>query len=112
MTGFFANVTHDLRTPLTLIRAHAEALLERARPCDSSVRDGLERILTETDTVSRLVDDLFTLARLEERGLLLFLQPISVEDILADVVETLRPLARRAGRIALSLDVEPGCPPL
>ncbi len=110
--AFFANVTHDLRTPLTLIRAHAEALLERARPRDSSVRDGLERILAETDTLSRLVDDLFTLARLEERGLPLFLQPISVEDILADVVETLRPLARRAGRIAFSLDVEPGCPPL
>jgi len=110
--AFFANVTHDLRTPLTLIRAHAEALLERAQPRDASMRDGLERILAETDTLSRLVDDLFTLARLEERGLPLFLQPISVEDILADVVETLRPLARRAGRIALSLDVEPGCPPL
>ncbi len=110
--AFFANVTHELRTPLTLIRAHAEALLEHVRPRDSSVGDSLDRMIAQTGTLRRLVDDLFSVVRLEERGLPLVLQPISVESTLADVVETVRPLARRAGRIALSLDVEPGCPSL
>jgi signal transduction histidine kinase len=109
---FFANITHDLRTPLAVIRAQAEALAEQQLAPDTHLRTGLERIVEETEVLGRLVDDLFTLARLEERGLSLTLQPLDLQPLVASVVETMRPLARRAGYVALAADAAAHCPPV
>ncbi len=110
--AFFANIAHDLRTPLALIRAQAETLLARDKRDHEEERAGLERIVQETETLGRLVEDLFTLARLDERGLPLQVAPVDLGALLPDIVESVRPLARRAGHITLVCEVARDCPPV
>lgn len=65
MRRFVADASHDLRTPLTSVRGYAE--LYRQDPGDEvSVARSMERIEAEATRMSRLVDDLLLLARLDE----------------------------------------------
>jgi heavy metal sensor kinase len=59
---FTANASHDLRTPLSLIRTHAEIALRRTRS-EMEYRDSLARILTVSEGTTRLVESLLALAR-------------------------------------------------
>lgn len=59
---FTANASHDLRTPLSLIRTHAEIALRRTRS-EMEYRDSLARILSISEETTRLVESLLTLAR-------------------------------------------------
>lgn len=74
---FLTNITHDLRTPLTVIRAHHENAQQHLRSEHESVGEALERIRHEVETLARMVEVLFTLARLEEQTLPLRPQPVS-----------------------------------
>ncbi|MCX2727154.1 ATP-binding protein [Thermomicrobium sp. 4228-Ro] len=110
--AFFANVAHDLRTPLALIRVRADNLIERVARERPDLQEELEQIAQETETLSRLIEDLFTLARLDERGLPLHLAPVDLATIFTAIVESVRPLAWRAGRIVVTSEVSPDCPPV
>jgi heavy metal sensor kinase len=59
---FTANASHDLRTPLSLIRTHAEIALRRKRS-EVEYRESLARILSVSEETTRLVESLLTLAR-------------------------------------------------
>ncbi|MBV8205703.1 MAG: HAMP domain-containing protein [Acidobacteria bacterium] len=62
---FIANVSHELRTPLTSIEGFTETLLESGAATDSESREFLEVIRRNTLRMSRLTEDLLTLARVE-----------------------------------------------
>lgn len=80
---FISSASHELRAPLTLIRASAEVALRNAE--DEDQRELLADVLSESDHMRRLVDDLLTLSRLDSGALTLQRQPIQLSDFLADI---------------------------
>jgi signal transduction histidine kinase len=80
---FISNASHELRTPLTLMHASAEVGL-RSQPNDEQ-KEILQDILGETDYMSRLVDDLLLLSRLDSRRLKLERERVSMPDLLQEV---------------------------
>ncbi|MFZ4895412.1 sensor histidine kinase [Plantibacter sp. Mn2098] len=95
---FFAWISHDLRTPLTGMRALAEAL-EAGVAADPT--DYTRRIRTQVDTMNRLVDDLFELSKLHSGTLRLRLESVDLLDVVSDAVADVQPLAAvRSIRIA------------
>jgi two-component system, OmpR family, sensor kinase len=92
------NASHELRTPLTVLTAELELSLREDLP--EAARAATTSALEEARRVSRLADDLLTLAQLEESGL-----PLSVEPV--DLDELLQLVAARAARrpTALGRDI-------
>jgi signal transduction histidine kinase len=81
---FIADASHELRTPITVIRGQLEVLAAQANPTAADVRLAEEHVNREITRISRLVDDLLLLAQAEQTD---FLRPESIE--LATFVEQL-----------------------
>ena len=78
-----ADVSHELRTPITVIQGNVEGILDGLYPADEA---RLKSILEETQILSRLVDDLRTLALAESGSLKLKREPTEIDVFLRDVV--------------------------
>lgn len=103
---FVANASHELRTPAAAIRALAEVLESGAlRDPDKGPRFATQ-IMQEADRLTRLLDDMLTLTRVERGAELLQVQPLPVAPALAEVVARLQPLAS-ARQIAVRTEVGP-----
>lgn len=94
---FIANVSHELRTPLTSIQGYTETLLD-GLPSDPAVTiDFLEIIRKNAARMSRLTEDLLTLARVESGEQSFQFEAVPAAALLADAEETLRELVRSRG---------------
>ena len=93
---FIANVSHELRTPLTSIQGYTETLLDHPL-ADNPVRDFLEIIRKNAARMSRLTEDLLTLARVESGEQRFEVEPVSAEELLRDALESFREVARSYG---------------
>ncbi|PXX64095.1 phospho-acceptor domain-containing protein [Nocardia tenerifensis] len=93
-------VSHDLRTPLAGIRAMAEALSDGVVAGQADVARYAEQIGSETDRLSRMVDDLFEMSKINAGALRLDLEPVDLRELIDEVLAANRPTADRA-RIAL-----------
>ncbi len=81
--AFISNASHELRTPLTLIKATAEFGL-RSHP-DENQKGYLEDVLHESDYMSKLVDDLLLLSRLDTHRLKLNHELIEIPQLLQEI---------------------------
>ena len=82
-----ASVAHDLRTPLTALHGHLEALASAQSP-PPDVRDRmLAAALAQSDKVRRLSQQLFELATLQTSGQVLHLERFRLDDLVADTVQ-------------------------
>lgn len=90
---FVANASHELRAPLTLLRASTEVALRSTPKHDTEQRELLQDVLQECDHMNILVEDLLLLSRLDAGQLKLERRPISLPDLIADV-------RRQVGRLA------------
>ncbi len=96
-----ADVAHDLRTPLAVMRAEIEAMQDGLSAPDEG---GLSRLHGEVLLLARLVDDLRTLSLAEGGALSLHPVKLDLNEILRGVAENYRPRAERAGaRLHLTL---------
>lgn len=70
-----ANVSHELRTPLSSIRGYSETLLEGALEDKANAKDFLRIINKDSERLSRLIDDLLDLSRIESGKMAMFFAP-------------------------------------
>ncbi|HXY08683.1 MAG TPA: ATP-binding protein [Terriglobales bacterium] len=89
---FIANVSHELRTPLTSIQGYAETLLDGSS--ENHAREFLEIIRKNASRMSRLTEDLLTLARVESGEQRFDIQPVPSAELLRDAVESFQEVAR------------------
>jgi two-component system phosphate regulon sensor histidine kinase PhoR len=93
---FIANVSHELRTPLTSIQGYTETLLDTSTE-NGHVREFLEIIRKNAARMSRLTEDLLTLARVESGEQRFAFEPAAPAELLEDALESFREIARAHG---------------
>ena len=94
---FIANVSHELRTPLTSIQGYSETLLDLSSDNSGSNREFLEIIRKNAARMSRLTEDLLTLARVESGETRFETEPVPPVELLHDAEESFREIARGQG---------------
>jgi signal transduction histidine kinase len=105
-----AAVSHDLRTPLASTRALIEALSDGVAADQQTESRYLSSASRELEHLSRLVDDLFELARIDAGLLELTLEAASLHDLISDTISSFQPQAEQKGvRLAGEVvgDVDP-----
>ncbi len=105
---FVANVSHELKTPITSIKGYVETLLDEVKG-PPHVHEFLEIVMKHANRLQAIVEDLLTLSRLEQdkERQAIALAPGAVEEVLRSVVELSRPRAA-AKNIKLVLRCAPG----
>ncbi len=106
-----AALSHDLRTPLSSIRAMIESIEDGVTTDGSTIRRYQHAIRMEVRQLSVLLDDLFELSRLESGSLLPVRERLGIEDLLSDALEVFHEQAERR-KIQLSGSVEADLPPV
>lgn len=101
---FVADASHELRTPLAIIRGEADVTLRRESRPEGEYREALQVIQSESVRLTRIVDDLFLLARVDAGSTALSKQPVAIDELLHDAVRSVRSLAE-AQQVAVVLDV-------
>jgi signal transduction histidine kinase len=97
--------SHDLRTPLASLRALAEALADDLAPDEATRRRYLAGLTANVERLSGLVDDLFELSAIQAGAVTLQLEPTSLPDLAAEVLDRFEPEAAAAGvRLECRLD--------
>ena len=92
---FIANVSHELRTPLTSLLGYTETLMDESP--DPHAREFLEIIRRNAQRMSRLTEDLLTLARVESGEERLQLAPVPAAELLRDAQVSFSEVARGRG---------------
>jgi two-component system phosphate regulon sensor histidine kinase PhoR len=90
---FVANVSHELKTPLSIIKANVETLLDGAMDDPQHRRPFLEQVGIQSNRLHALILDLLSLARIESGEELFEFQPIPVGEIVQSCMERHRPRA-------------------
>src|SRR5438132_2511707 len=91
---FIANVSHELRTPLTSIQGYSETLLDSVPENGAPNREFLEIIRKNAARMSRLTEDLLTLARVESGETRFDAEAVPPIELLHDAEESFREIAR------------------
>ncbi|MBC7231701.1 MAG: HAMP domain-containing protein [Chloroflexi bacterium] len=94
---FISNVSHELRTPLASLKALVETLRDGALEDTETALRFLNRMETEVEALTQMVNELLELSRIESRQVPLQLAPATVAEVILPAVERLRPQAERAG---------------
>ncbi len=107
-----ANISHDLRSPLTSVRGYLETILLKDEELDPEERRGFLRVvLKNVSGFQRLAEQLFELAKLEAGQASPRLERFPIAELIQDVVLKLRPQAA-AGSIALEAELKEDLPPV
>ena len=104
---FVANVSHELKTPVTAIRSAAETLQDGALKDPAHAVSFVSMIERNAARLQDLVEDLLQLSRIESRALQLRLEPIPLSQVAQSVSQLFADRAAKK-QIALVLDIEPG----
>ena len=100
------NVSHELKTPISALRAHLENMIDGVEPADP---ENLQVMLAQSERLGRLVDQLLELSRLESGDLHLRREPIRLSPLVSQVVSEIA-VTRRGHDVALEQEVPADLP--
>jgi heavy metal sensor kinase len=104
---FVADASHELRTPLAIIRGEADVTLRRSTRSEAEYREAMTVIQGESVRLTRIVEDLFLLARVDAAGPSLRRAPVPLPPVVRDVVHAIRSVAETRGvRVELRLGAD------
>jgi signal transduction histidine kinase len=104
---FMADASHELRTPTAILRTEADVTLSRVSRSEDEYRDSMAIVQDAARRISRIVDDIFLLARADAGHLNANSAPLYLEDVVHDAIRAVRPIAdQRRVHIALHEVVE------
>ena len=94
---FVANVSHEFRTPLTVIRGSLEAMVDGTVENSEEIKRYHQRMLSETRGLERLVEDLLELSRLQSGKITIKKEKLHIPNLLEDAVKSLQTIAVKKG---------------
>jgi two-component system phosphate regulon sensor histidine kinase PhoR len=103
---FVSNVSHELRTPLASIKAYVEMLIDGEADDERTKIDFYEVIQNEANRLSRLIDDILNISRIESGLIKVNKQPQSLAVIISEAIEVITPQAKQK-----SITIDEGATP-
>jgi len=103
---FIADASHELKTPITIIKSNTGVLLANKEQTVESQMKWLERITTGTDRMARLVSELLDIAEMDEAGMAENAQSFDLSEIVAETAQAMEAAAAQKG-IAIKSAIEP-----
>ncbi|MGX7264414.1 sensor histidine kinase [Enterococcus crotali] len=88
--NFLSTISHELRTPVTVIRGSLESLNDGLIEQPEKIEQYHQQLLAESIVLERLINDLLELSRLENPEFIITMEPVSIIDILSDSLRSLR----------------------
>ena len=95
--AFFSNISHELKTPVTVIRGSLEALCDGVLTEPDDVQAYYRQMLTESRWLQRLIQDLLELSRLQSPDYALEIAPVDLSELLSDVAMSATTLCTAKG---------------
>ncbi len=108
---FVANVSHELKTPISAITGFAETLLDGALDNRSDAEKFIDIILSHSARLQRLVEDLLTLSRIEMGEMQFRMQAVHVKQTVENTLSLMKPQAEARG-ITVTQEIGPGLLPV
>ncbi|MCZ7436912.1 SpoIIE family protein phosphatase [Micromonospora sp. WMMC241] len=105
-TAFFSNISHEFRTPLTLIMGPVDELRGRLRDADEQTREELEVVRRNGLRLGKLVNSLLDFSRIEAGRMQARYQPVDLAAVTADLASVFRSAIERAG-LVFEVDCRP-----
>ncbi|HLR53313.1 MAG TPA: ATP-binding protein [Pseudogracilibacillus sp.] len=103
---FVANVSHELKTPITSIKGFAETLLDGALPDRGTQEKFLKIIYEESDRIQLLIEDLLHLSQLEKEDSTLHKEEVQIDSLLENVMHMIAATASSKA-ITIQTDIQP-----
>ena len=94
---FMADASHEMRTPVSVVRTTAQVTLARSLRTEQDYRESLAIVEEQSARLARLVDAMFLLSRAEAAGIPLIREPLYLDDLVGDCARALRVLAKERG---------------
>lgn len=101
---FISSISHELRTPLTAIRGWTETMLASEEQMDETTHRGVEIIYSETERLSKMVEELLDMSRLQSGSMKLTVEQC---DLLAEFEETVFMMSERARSEEIMIEYVP-----
>ena len=108
-SDFVANVSHELKTPLTSISGFVETLKSGALEDEATAKRFLDIIDIETERLTRLINDILSLSEIENSYIRDYQQEINTSEVIREVTDIIRPIANNK-EIELITEIETNLP--
>ena len=92
---FVANVSHELKTPITSIRVLADSLMSMENVPNEMYAEFMQDISDEIDREAKIIDDLLSLVKLDKSATKLVTEQVDINQLIKQILKRLRPIAQK-----------------